>query len=92
MSNTTEPQDYCTLVSDSPFGFSFGAICAVHDENYGPNSSVSRTAADEMFYNDMINTCYTQYDDSALCNFMATVYYIGVRLFGGLFYEGPGGD
>lgn len=90
MSNTSS--DFCTLVPDSPFGFSFGAICAIHDDNYGPNSTVSRSTADQLFYDGMRNACDTQYGGSALCNVMADIYFIGVRLFGGFFYEGPGGN
>ena len=90
MSNTS--QDFCTLVPDSPFGFSFGAICAIHDDNYGPNSTVSRSTADQLFYDGMRNTCDVEYGGSALCNLMAGIYFIGVRLFGGFFYEGPGGN
>ena len=91
ISTTQEPQDYCSWVPDSPFGFDFGAICAIHDDNYGPNTTVSRATADAIFYNSMSNTCDTQYGGSALCHLMAGVYFIGVSLFGGFFYEGPGG-
>jgi len=90
MSNTTK--DFCTFVPDSPLGFSFGAACALHDNNYGPGSGVSRAAADQIFYDAMQQTCHTQYGGSALCHAMADVYFIGVRLFGGFFYEGPGGQ
>jgi hypothetical protein len=92
MSTTTYSTDYCTLAPDSPFGFSFGAICAIHDDNYGPNSTVSRPQADQIFHEGMRNVCDTQYGGSALCHLMADVYFIGVRLFGGIFYEGPGGN
>jgi len=91
MSTNNTTQDYCTMVPDSPFGFSFGAICAIHDDNYGPNSTLSRYAADQMFHDGMRNACDTQYGGSAMCNLMADIYFVGVRLFGGLFYEGAGG-
>ena len=91
-STTGTLQDYCSWVPDSPFGFSFGSICAIHDDNYGPNSTVSRATADDIFYNGMVNACDAQYDGSALCHLMASIYLIGVRLFGGFFYEGPGGE
>ena len=90
MSDTT--QDFCTFVPDSPFGFSFGAACAQHDNNYGPGSTVPRAAADRIFYDAMQQACDTQYGGSAMCHLMADVYFIGVRLFGGFFYEGPGGQ
>jgi hypothetical protein len=53
---------------------------------------VSRPLADQIFHAGMRNICDTQYGGSALCHLMADVYFIGVRLFGGIFYEGPGGN
>lgn len=87
----TAPADYCTMAPDAPFGFDFSGICAIHDDNYGPSSTVSRSEADRIFYESLQNACDTQYGGSWLCHMSADIYYIGVRLFGGLFYEGPDG-
>lgn len=83
--------DFCTLAPDAPLGFDFSAACYVHDLNYGSNSSVSRQEADQIFYNSMRNICDTQYGGSGLCHWAAKVYFVGVRMFGDFFYEGPGG-
>ncbi len=83
--------DFCTMVPDAPFGFDFSGICAIHDNNYGASSTVSRAEADRIFYEGLQNTCDTQYGGSWLCHLAAKIYFIGVRLFGGSFYEGPDG-
>ena len=91
MSTTSSGQtDFCTFVPDAPFGFNFSNVCAIHDSYYSASSTVSRAEADRIFYEGLHNTCDTQYGGSWLCHLSANVYYVGVRLFGGFFYEGPG--
>lgn len=87
----TPAQDFCSFVPDAPFGYDFSSICAVHDDNYGPSSTVSRYEADTIFREALHEACRAQYGDAWLCHASAEVYYIGVRLFGGWFYEGAFG-
>lgn len=79
----------CTGVPDSPFGFEYAPSCNNHDMNYSDTTTMSRAEADAQFRTDMLNTCDTKYDGSLLCKVTANVYYVGVRILGGFFYEGP---
>jgi hypothetical protein len=91
-SNAQQPvTDFCSFVPDAPFGFDFSGACALHDQQYGADSMVTRWDADREFYNNLQTTCDVQYGGSWLCHLSAAVYYIGVRLFGASFFEGPNG-
>ena len=89
---TAPKQDYCTMVPDAPFGFDFSQPCMGHDQNYSADSTVSRATADQIFRDAMYQSCDANYGGSLLCYATATVYYLGVRSFGWLFYDAqPGG-
>ena len=75
----------CTGVPDKPFGFNFKPACDNHDINYSIDSQLSKAQADQVFKNDMLNICKTQYDNSLLCRAAAQIYYAGVTIFGGHF-------
>ena len=91
MSQTLTKPTQCTWAPDAPFGFDFSAICAVHDLNYSAQSTLSRWQADMIFHEGMKGICDANYGGSWLCHLMADVYLIGVRLFGGAYYEGADG-
>lgn len=83
--------DACTLVPDSiPGVFDFTPACLVHDECYGARST-SRLACDVRFLDLMKASC----DDARVtlernrdrCLNLAGIYFYGVRLFGGFFWN-----
>ncbi|WP_415661393.1 phospholipase A2 [Roseateles sp.] len=83
-----EPRDYCTGVPDSPLGYDFASACMAHDENYSRDTTMTREEADLQFRADLHAICEANYNDSAVCHALAEIYYMGVSLFGWLFYEG----
>jgi hypothetical protein len=78
----------CTGVPNRPFGYDFKEICDRHDVNYEPGTNFTRGEADSRFLRDLLARCDDTYQNSALCIATAYVYYLGVRVAGGFFYEG----
>jgi len=79
----------CTAVPNALFGYNFKPACDTHDINYSSDTIYSKAQADQVFLNDMLNICRDQYNDAFLCQITAEIYYIGVTLFGGSYYDGP---
>lgn len=67
--------DGCTGVPD----FNFRKCCERHDRDYSHASSLTRRQADLG-----LKACISQY---TLTPIIPTVYYVGVRLFGWIFYK-----
>lgn len=65
-------RDYCTLSPDYINGIYIGDVCAIHDMDY-EQKTMKRSLADKIFYYNL-----KQY----VGRFWASVYYVGVRLFG----------
>lgn len=78
----------CTAVPNKPNGYDFKPACDNHDFNYSRTTDQTRSQADQKFLNDMLSICETRYNNENTCRATAYSYYIGVRIFGGLFYEG----
>ena len=78
-------------IPDSPLGYDFSAACRNHDFNYSSTSTVTKTQADSIFFQDMLNTCREDYSNSLTCRAVAGIYYGAVSVFGGAHYQGGGG-
>ena len=68
--------NYCTMAPDKLFGYDLSEACYQHDVHY-MEKNVSRLEADIQL---RINLCVVSN------KFIGWVYYIGVRLFGWLYY------
>jgi hypothetical protein len=86
--------DGCTLVPEAPSGVSFHDACVAHDLCYFLQQG--RSACDSALYTDMKQACNEALAHGASakvyasCRTWAAVYYTGVRLFGGYFYNSTG--
>jgi hypothetical protein len=81
------PHDGCTLVPDAPSGVSFTAACNHHDGCYGARQ-LSRAACDAIFHREMVAACEASRSTRYYtCRSFASVYYVGVRVFGRPFYD-----
>lgn len=92
-SSATE-DDSCTAVPDSFGSADFTPACAIHDQCYSPGSSIDRAECDLQLLLNLRRACYQAYATRPAqlltCYTVAAIYYIGVRLFGGYFYDGSG--
>ena len=78
-------------VPDSGANFDFTAACVVHDECYGAGGDeAARNACDTAFLTAMQESCDAMWPTSPLrhriCLGVAKTYYLGVHLFGWLFF------
>jgi hypothetical protein len=87
-----DPTDSCNFVPDS-FGLAnFAPACDAHDVCYG--SSADRLTCDLLFLAQLQAACNVYPAGSPLrltCNTIASIYFVGVRLFGAPFYIADGG-
>jgi hypothetical protein len=78
----------CTAVPDElPGIFDFTEACVRHDACYAVGAD--RLACDLSFRQDMVELCHVQHPDALdlgrlVCLTFAELYFLGVRLFGGL--------
>jgi Prokaryotic phospholipase A2 len=90
-----DPNDSCNFVPDSFGAAMFGPACQAHDACYGPDSNVDRLACDVTFLKSLTDACQVYSTQPALrltCVTIASIYFIGVRLFGANSYQGTGSD
>lgn len=81
----------CTGVPNSAWGiYSFGHACQHHDGCY-EGAWASRYGCDSKFRSDMMASCRWQHSAWSwrryACYSAANTYYLGVRAFGGWFYN-----
>lgn len=74
----------CTVVPDRGAAFDFYAACKRHDLDY-QTCGVPRWEADERLHDAMLESCADSPAPEA-CRARADVYYVGVRVGGGLAY------
>ncbi len=74
----------CTVVPDRGASFDFYAACKRHDLDY-QTCGVPRWEADERLHDAMLASCVDSPTPEA-CRARADVYYVGVRVAGGLPY------
>jgi RHS repeat-associated protein len=77
--------DYCTIVPDAPAGIDISHACHHHDDCYVSNASQS--TCDRNLLSDIFADCSKQGYSLSVCTKLAGIYYVGVRSFGGFFYE-----
>ena len=91
-STSTAAGDSCTAVPDNFGRADFTDACDKHDVCYG--SATDRAACDLQLFLDLRAACTDayRYQPGLLltCYTVAAIYYVGVRLFGGLYYDGTG--
>jgi len=84
---SVDATDSCNFVPDS-FGLAnFVPACDAHDVCYG--SSTDRLTCDLLFLGQLQAACTVYPEGSPLrltCNTIASIYFVGVRLFGTPFY------
>jgi len=78
-------------VPDSGANFNFTNACIAHDECYAAGGTeAERTACDQQFLGNMRASCGDMWPSQPLrlriCNGVANTYYLGVHLFGWLFF------
>ena len=86
--------DSCNFVPDS-FGLAdFTSACDKHDACYSNTLGISRLDCDLAFLTSLNQACLDAYHDQpaplVTCFTVASIYFIGVRLFGASFYKGGG--
>ncbi len=93
-STSTTKNDSCTAVPDNFGSAHFTPACDIHDQCYSPQSSTDRRQCDRQLLVNLRVACHQAYstDHTRLlsCYTVAAIYYVGVRLFGGYFYDGTG--
>jgi hypothetical protein len=96
LASSTSPaeSDSCTAVPDNFGSAIFTGACATHDLCY--SSSTDRLQCDQRLFLDLRSACYEAYKRQPglllSCYTVAAIYYVGVRLFGGYFYDGTGNE
>jgi hypothetical protein len=88
-----DPTDSCNFVPDSFGAANFAPACQAHDACYGPDSDEARLACDLAFLKSLTGACQVYSKQPALqltCVTIASIYFIGVRLFGAASYHGNG--
>jgi hypothetical protein len=83
--------DSCNFVPDSFGRANFKLACDAHDACY--RSSTDRLTCDLLLLAGLQAACNVYPEGSYLrltCYTVASIYFIGVRLFGGFFYSGTG--
>ena len=87
-----EPTDSCNFVPDSFGDANFTTACGLHDDCY--SSPTSRLACDLALLGGLRAACEDAYPAGSslrlTCYTVASIYFVGVRLFGWLFYTGTG--
>ena len=68
--------DGCTFFPDNLFGIDLSDECAKHDNRY-TNKRLTRKQADVLLYRSVAKKS----------RFVASIMYIGVRIFGAYFYK-----
>jgi hypothetical protein len=92
---SADPTDSCNFVPDSFGAANFAPACQLHDACYGPDSDRDRLACDMAFLTSLTEACNVYAAQPALrltCVTIASIYFIGVRLFGADSYQGSGSD
>jgi hypothetical protein len=93
-STSTAEGDSCTAVPDNFGSANFTTACGIHDQCYSPESSTDRLQCDQELLLNLRLACYQAYAMRPglllTCYTVAAIYYVGVRLFGGYFYDGGG--
>ena len=97
LSNTsTAAGDSCTAVPDNFGRADFTDACDAHDDCYGPDSTTDRAECDLRLFVALRAACLDayRYQPGLLltCNTVAAIYYVGVRLFGAIFYDSTTGN
>ena len=89
-----DPTDACNFVPDTFGDADFSDACRAHDVCYSPGSPIDRMQCDLLFLQALTAECAEAYQfDFAcrlICNALAGIYFLGVRLFGGFAYHGSG--
>ena len=84
--------DSCNFVPDTFGAAKFAAACDAHDDCY--SSSTDRLTCDLLFLAALRDACNAYPEGSPLrltCYTIASIYFVGVRLFGASFYILGGG-
>ncbi len=77
-----------TASMSAPLSFE-QAPCYYHDVCYGTHTQ-TRLGCDVDFFTDMLSSCYASHDGGfgqSACEYYASLYYTGVRVAGGRFYD-----
>lgn len=84
-----ENADYCTMVPDKLFGVSMKPACYHHDRQYRNEVKVRKTRkqADRAF-RDHIFKLFKNKNKPIIGYLVSRWRYLGVRLFGGVFWDG----
>ncbi len=87
--------DYCGSgrfqgIPDFYKGIYIGLACLTHDESYGPSSLVSRFDADKQLGDDITSILIANGISPTEAGNVGQVYFLGVRTFGAIFYDGAG--
>jgi hypothetical protein len=86
-----DPADACNFVPDTFGAANFTAACRAHDLCY--SSSTARLTCDLLLLAGLRQACNVYPEGSSLrttCYTVASIYFVGVRLFGWIFYSGGG--
>jgi hypothetical protein len=87
--------DFCTLSPDTIGRFNWSEACQQHDEAYSASGDVSRWTADLNLWKRMVGEVNERdrgFYDRITGRLIAFLYWLNVRLFGWLWWEGsPGG-
>ena len=94
-STSTAEGDSCTAVPDRFGRADFTEACDLHDACYGEQTLViDRVECDQRLLLGLRDACYDAYRFQPglllTCYTVATIYYVGVRLFGTFAYDGIG--
>ena len=91
---SAEATDSCNFVPDSFGAANFTSACDQHDVCYRNKQGISRLDCDMAFLKSLAAACLTAYPTQLApqltCFTVASIYFIGVRLFGASFYKGSG--
>jgi Prokaryotic phospholipase A2 len=86
--------DSCTLVPDVFLTANFQPACALHDLCYAQGSEFDRLECDLVLLSNLIQACNNApgltFAQRLSCYAVASIYFIGVRLFGEDAYQGEG--
>ena len=95
-STSTAEGDSCTAVPDNFGRADFTEACDDHDDCYAPDSTTDRAECDVQLLLDLRAACSDAYRKQPglllTCYTVASIYYVGVRLFGGHFYDSTTGN
>jgi hypothetical protein len=88
-----DPTDSCNFVPDSFGAANFTSACNEHDDCYSYPAQTSRLECDTKFLRDLNAACVAGYPNGSplrlTCFTVASIYFVGVRLFGAPFYNQP---